>query len=76
MEKDQYLKQFGQYVKSIKLKNNLSVEEIAKICCITQQEIIEIENGEVDCQIVLVKKLADALSVDMHELFLFDMKLY
>ena len=76
MEKQQYLKQFGQYVKSIRLKNNLSVEEIANFCSITQQEVNQIENGQIDCQIVLVKNLADALGVDVHELFLFDIKLY
>ena len=76
MEQQQYLKLFGQYIKSIRLKNNLSVEEIANFCSITQQEVNQIENGEIDCQIVLVKNLADALGVDVHELFLFDMKLY
>lgn len=74
MEQQQYLKLFGQHVKEIRLNKNLSIKQVSQICSVTEQEVIQIENGEIDSQILLIKKLAEVLNVELHELFSFDFK--
>ena len=72
MEQDQYLKQFGPHLKGLRLKRNLSIKKVSEICSMTEQEVIQLENGENDPNILLIRKIADAFDVKLHEMFSFD----
>lgn len=54
------------------MDRNISIKEMSEICAITEQEVIQLENGEIDPQILLILNLANALDVELHEMFSFD----
>ena len=72
MIQNKFLKKFGQYIKELRLEKNLSISEMAKKCAVEEKYIVDLENGEVDCQIDFLIQLADALDVKLHELFSFN----
>ncbi|ELR72105.1 hypothetical protein C900_01847 [Fulvivirga imtechensis AK7] len=71
MEPGAFLKLFGRYVREIRLKKQISVQEMAKICDIPEDEILQLENGQVDSPLALLLGLADAFNMELHELFAF-----
>ena len=65
------LKLFGNRIKELRKKSNITQEKLAEIIGIEQQQICRIERGGCFTTIETLEKLADALNVDIKELFKF-----
>ena len=76
MESEVYLKLFGQHIKKMRLKRNLSIQQVSHICSTSEKDLIQLENGQFDCPLVLLFNIAEVLNVELHELFSFDFKGY
>ena len=60
-------------VKIERIKKGLSQRQLAKLCGVCQNTIVNIEKGEIDTVIVQnLKKVAEVLGVGMVELFFND----
>ena len=60
---------FGQNLKHIRKRMNMTQEELATKMEISQSYLSDIENGRKNPSIKTVKKLADGLGVSVNELF-------
>ncbi|MBL6447965.1 helix-turn-helix domain-containing protein [Fulvivirga sp. 29W222] len=69
MEPQLFLKQFGQHVKNLRLEKNISIQEMAKTCSISELKIVQLEDGQLNSSLPLLMNIADALEVELHELF-------
>ena len=56
-------------ITSIRKLQGLSQADLAKLCDTTQQQIAKIEVGTVDPKLSTLMKIADALNVEVKELF-------
>jgi len=56
-------------IKQLRKLNNISQEELAKMCGVSRQTINAIENNKYDPSLKLAFKLARALGVTVDELF-------
>lgn len=65
----QFLKDFGQKVKAIRIAKKLSQYELSYSSDIPKSQIVRIEQGEVNTGISSVAALAKALNVSPKELF-------
>lgn len=68
-EKDIFLKKFGNHVRKIREGKGLSIREIELNTNVRRAFISEVENGKVNFTFYSIKKLADALEVDIDDLF-------
>ncbi|GAA0890762.1 hypothetical protein GCM10009122_04410 [Fulvivirga kasyanovii] len=69
MEPQLFLRQFGQHVRNLRLKKKISTEQMAKICSIPELKIVQLENGQLNSPIGLLINIAEALELELHELF-------
>jgi transcriptional regulator with XRE-family HTH domain len=70
--KDQeFLKVFGKHVKSIRLKKKLTQEQLSYKANLQYSQISRIERGEINTTISTCKILAEALEIELKELFSF-----
>ena len=67
MNKDLLLK-FGNRVKEIRIRKRFSQEELADIAGVHRTYIGMIERGEKNITIENIKKVADALDIEMNKL--------
>jgi len=61
---------FGDAVRRYRLERNYSQEEVAEIAGVDRKTVSRIENGHFSPSLDRVWALADALDVELHELFL------
>ena len=62
-------KEFGEKVKSLRLEKGWSQEKLALLADLDRTYIPGIERGDRNVSITVIKKIADALKVDITELF-------
>lgn len=60
---------FGQNIKQIRKRMNMSQKELATKMEISQSYLSDIENGRKNLSIKTVKKLADSLGLSVNDLF-------
>ena len=60
---------FGQNLKRIRKRMNMTQEELATKMEISQSYLSDIENGRKNLSIKTVKKLADSLGLSVNDLF-------
>lgn len=69
-EKDKkFLKKLGENLKKFRLQNDLSQEKLAFKAGLDRTYISGIERGERNISIITIQKIAEALKVDMLEIF-------
>ncbi len=64
--------EFGKHIRALRLKNNLSIEEIAFKASIDAQNLRKYELGKQEMKISMMKRIADAFGISTSELLLFD----
>ncbi|MEJ7821354.1 MAG: helix-turn-helix transcriptional regulator [Chitinophagaceae bacterium] len=68
---EKFVKAVGERLKEIRIKKSMSQEELANTAEIPTNQIGRIERGEINTTLITMKAIADALSVDVIELFQF-----
>ena len=66
---DDFLKWFGGRLREIRHQEGLSQEQLAELAGIDRTYVGGVERGERNLSILNVKKLADALGINLKELF-------
>lgn len=64
-----FLIQFGNHVKSIRLGKSITQAKIASLCNFDISVISRIERGKVNTSIGNTRLIADALEIELKELF-------
>lgn len=75
MEKKKYaeqLLQFGKRLRELRKQKGMTQLDLEKATGIYAPEISKIENGLKNIEFITIAKFAEALSVEMYELFLAD----
>lgn len=62
----------GKRIKQIRLEKNISQAELGRLCHKDRQHIELIENSKVSANVYTLYIIADALKVEMKDLFMFD----
>ena len=60
---------FGQRVKELRLKQNISQEELAFRCGLSKNYISDVERGTRNISLKSIEKIADGLAIRIKELF-------
>ena len=63
---------FGERVRQLRLKKDMSQEDLANTADIPINQVGRIERGEINTTLVTIKALADALDKNIVELFMFE----
>lgn len=71
MEEKEFLRKVGFKIKILRELNNWSQETLAEKADVSQPYFGTVERGEQNPSLTLLKKIADALEVDIRELFNF-----
>jgi transcriptional regulator with XRE-family HTH domain len=66
-----FTKAFGKRLRELRMQKNMSQEELANTAEIPTNQIGRIERGEINTTLVTIKAIADALSIEVIELFKF-----
>lgn len=66
--KQRLLLKFGQRVREERIKKGLSQEELAELASVHRTYIGMIERAEKNITLLNIEKIANALSLDLHEL--------
>lgn len=64
----------GKHIRSLRIKNNLSIEEIAFKAGIDAQNLRKYELGKQEMKISMLKRIANAFEITTPELLKFDIK--
>lgn len=71
-EKDKkYLREFGENLKTIRTKKNLTQQNLADILEVEISQVSRIERGKINTSVINIKKIAVALEIDAGDLFKF-----
>lgn len=70
-ELETLLKMLGIRIRELRVKKGFSITELAEETSVTEEFVAQLENGELDCDIVTLVALADALGVKLKDLFQF-----
>lgn len=62
---------FGQRIKEIRLKQNISQEELAFRCSLSKNYISDVERGTRNISLKSIEKIADGFTINIKELFEF-----
>lgn len=71
MNKQEFLQKIGFKIRILRDKKGFSQEKLAELADLDRGHIGTIENGKIDVRISTLKQIADALEVDITELFNF-----
>lgn len=66
---DDFLKWFGGRLRDIRRKRGLSQEELAELAGVDRTYVGGVERGERNLSVLNVKKLSDALGINVKDLF-------
>lgn len=64
-----FIRSFGLQLRSIRRKKKISMEKLAHLCEMEYSQISRIELGQINTSIGTVKKIADALQIEIKDLF-------
>lgn len=70
----EYLKQFGKHLKSVREAKGISQRSLATSCNVDHSHISKIERGEKNITILTILELANALEVKPKKLLDFDIQ--
>lgn len=62
---------FGQRVKELRLRQNISQEELAFRCGLSKNYISDVERGTRNISLKSIEKISDGLAIGIKELFEF-----
>ena len=65
----EFLRELGDRVKSIRIRKGMTHLDIAVLSKVNRTHLYKIENGELNCRVITLKKIADSLEVEMNKLF-------
>jgi len=68
MSENEFLVQLGQRIKKIRSEKNMTQLKLAAICDFEKASMSRIESGQTNTTILTLKKISQALGVDVHEL--------
>lgn len=71
-EKRQRIKfniEFGSHIRKKREEKNLSAAELARLCFMDKPNLLRIEKGRVNSSIYNIHRIAEALEIDLEELF-------
>ena len=68
-KKDILIKRFGEHLRYIRKKKNISAAELSRRTFIEKPNITRIEKGGINPSLYILKKIADALEISLEELF-------
>jgi transcriptional regulator with XRE-family HTH domain len=68
---EDYIKSFGENLRAVRKRKNLSMSEIAKKTRVELNSLYRIEKGKVDISISTLKAIADALEIPPAQLLKF-----
>lgn len=71
MENEEFLNKLGSKIRILRNNKKLSQEGLAETADLDRNFISLIENGKANPSIIYLKQIADALDVDINELFNF-----
>ena len=66
---DQYLKDFGQHIRDIRLATGLSQEKFALKIGMDRTYYASVESGKRNISLLNIKKIADGFNVTINKLF-------
>lgn len=69
VDKKAIAKHIGSNLKRLRSSKGLSMQDLANLAELEKSQIVRIENGQVDAKISSLYILANALAVDVKELF-------
>lgn len=72
---DDFLRWFGDRLRTIRLRSGLSQEKLAELAAIDRTYIGGVERGERNLSLLNVKRISDALGINVKDLFDDDFKL-
>jgi transcriptional regulator with XRE-family HTH domain len=67
--KSELLKRFGQQLKKVRLEKGITAAELGRLTFIDKPHITRLEKGGTNPTLTTLIKLADALDIELHELF-------
>ena len=67
MTNEEFLKRLGIELKVERVRQELSQQELAKLCGLDAQTCGDIERGKADSKILSYKRMADALGVELKD---------
>lgn len=71
MNNEEFLKKLGRKIRTLREDKNYPQDQFAGIVSIDQSYLSKLENGKANPSIIYLKQIADALTVDIKELFNF-----
>lgn len=69
MESSEYLQKIGANITRIRKEKGLTSNELGLLCEIEKSNLIPIEKGRINVTVVTLKRIADALGVEVVEFF-------
>lgn len=70
MSNTEFLQRIGMEMKIARVRKNLSIADISEITGLTNGAVSSIENGKTDSKMLTYKRIADALEIEMNQIFL------
>jgi len=64
--------ELGKHIRNLRIKNDLSIEEIAFKAGIDAQNLRKYELGKQEMKVSMLKRIADAFGISTSQLLLFD----
>lgn len=64
-----FVKSFGLQLRAKRKDKKMSMEQLAHLCAMEYSQISRIELGQINTSINTVKKIADALEIEVKDLF-------
>ncbi len=72
IEEEKFIKAFGDKVRSLREKYNITQSELADRMDMSTQTLSDIENGKSDCQHSTSFLIAKAFGIEIHQLYMFE----
>lgn len=61
--------EFGSHIRKKREGKKLSANELARLCFMDKPNLLRIEKGRVNTSIYIINRIAEALEIDLEELF-------
>lgn len=71
ISEETFVKNLGIHIRQLREKKNLSQQDLANDCSIPKVQIGRIERAEINTTVRTLLKIANALDVQIEELFIF-----
>jgi transcriptional regulator with XRE-family HTH domain len=69
---EEFIRKFGEYVFQLRKERGLSQSDLAGMSNLDKRQIRRIEKGEANSTLSTVKRVADALEINVRDLFGFE----